>query len=87
MERKKTTESQSPSMSKIEELRGTMDQEMPKLDENDCWFYQVNLERFVKISNPDPQQHGRYLIMIQMLAAQARRCARLDAEEAANGPR
>lgn len=83
MEPKKTTASRSSSssMDKIADQKGSLDFEQQKLDENDCWFYQVNLERFVQISNPDPQQHSRYLVMIRMLAAQARRMAAIDAEE------
>ena len=78
MEPKKTMASQSASMSKVETQKGNLDQEMQRLDANDCWFFQTNLERFIKISNPDAQQNGRYLMMVGMLAAQARRMAEVD---------
>ena len=43
------------------------------LNENDCWMYQLALERALKSYCPDPKMHGRFVTMVALLANQARR--------------
>lgn len=45
-----------------------------QLDENDCWMYQLELEKAVKMNMAKhPYIVGRYLAMLRLLANQARR--------------
>jgi hypothetical protein len=50
--------------------------ESRELDDNDCWMYQLELERCLVRVLPDPKMHGRYLAMLKLLANQARRNGR-----------
>lgn len=79
MAQKKTTESQSASSNKAPEVprHEPLESEMPHLDDNDVWFYQMNLERLIRISLPDDQS-GRYRYMLRVLGAQARRANARD---------
>ena len=45
------------------------------LSMNDCFMYQLELERLLKRLLPDARMHGRYVGMLNFLATQARRCA------------
>lgn len=49
-----------------------LESEMPQLDDNDCWFYQMMLERFIDYST-NPEAAGKLKFMVRVLAAQARR--------------
>lgn len=81
MERKRTTGLPSVLMSKVDDQKGSLDSEMARLDENDIWFYQVRFEQMIQVYLPDPQMNGRYMAMIRLLCAQARRMAKVDKEE------
>lgn len=46
--------------------------EMPHLDQNDVYFYQYQIEGAIRRNIPD-SMNSRYLYMLRVLAAQARR--------------
>jgi len=92
MERKKMTESQLSSNEvreriktdaeaakfKPEPVYRRMDSEYSDLTDNDCWYYQNELERQIRVALPD-DMNKRYLNMLWHLAAQARK-GRKDVE-------
>lgn len=53
---------------------------MPKLDENDCWVYQTEIEQAIRRNMPETM-NGRYLAMLRMLGAQARRAIPLEEDD------
>lgn len=48
-----------------------LDSEYTQLEDNDCWMYQMEIERFIE--RMAPGMGGKYRYMVQALAAQARR--------------
>ena len=79
MAQKPTTGSQSPSSSKVPEVPkfDPLESEMPHLDDNDVWFYQIQMEGLIRRNVPD-SMNGRSLYMLRVLGAQARRVNRKD---------
>lgn len=49
-----------------------LEHEMPVLNDNDVWFYQTELERLIRRNVPD-SMNGRFLAMLRIICAQARR--------------
>ena len=72
MAHKRTTESKSPSKTEGLPQYNGLDSEMPQLDDNDCWLWQTVLEAMIRRNVPD-DMNGRYLSMLRVLCAQARR--------------
>lgn len=68
------TDSES-GVSKIDPL----EEHMPHLDDNDVWFYQVVLEGMTRRALPD-NMNAKYMQMLRILCAQARRAAQYEAE-------
>lgn len=60
--------------------KGGLDSEMPQLDDNDVWLYQLELERLIRRNLPDTM-NGRALAMLACLGAQARRAISHENEE------
>jgi len=70
------------STSKVPEVPkyDPLESEMPELDANDVWFYQMQLEGLIRRNIPD-SMNGRSLYMLRVLGAQARRAiAKSDGE-------
>lgn len=88
MEPKKTTDSQSTS-SLQQRLRAKendthyhsepvdrrMDSDYGHLNENDCWFYQNEIERTIRAGLPD-SMNKRFVAMLWHLGAQARKAVK-----------
>ncbi len=87
MERKKTTDLTSSSSRAQMKDQDTHFHPAPRfmqrdvdyshLNENDCWFYQNELERTIRANVPDSMS-GRVVAMLWHLGAQARK-AKTDA--------
>lgn len=53
-----------------------LESEMPMLDDNDVWYYQLQLERFIERNSGGSA--GRFLGMLAAISAQARRANKRD---------
>lgn len=53
-----------------------MESEMPLLDDNDIWYYQLQLESFIRRNAPG--MDGRFMGMLAAVCAQARRANKQD---------